>query len=52
MSTYIHTGNKKKHILVIGRGPTQELESTLTAEKRYLINFTVKKNEILFKFTL
>ena len=43
MSTYIHTGNKKKHILVIGRGPTQELESTLTAEKRYLINFTVKK---------
>ena len=31
----------KKDILVLGRGPTQELESTLIAEKIYSINFTV-----------
>ena len=33
MSTSIHTDNKKKDILVLGRGPRQGLESTLTAEK-------------------
>ena len=33
MSTSTHIDNKKKDILVLGRGPTQGLESTLTAEK-------------------
>ena len=33
--------NKKKNILVLGIGPTQGLEHTLTAEKMYSINFTV-----------
>ena len=37
--------NKKKDILVLGRGPTQGLESTLTAEKMYCINFTLTKNK-------
>ena len=32
----------KKDILVLGRGPTQGLESTLTAEKMYSIDFTEK----------
>ena len=41
MSTSIHIDNKKKDILVLVRGPTQGLESTLTAEKMYSINFTV-----------
>ena len=36
MSTSIHIDNKKKDILVLGRGPTQELESTLTAKKNVL----------------
>ena len=36
MSTSIDIDNKKKDILVIGRGPTQGLESTLTAEKNVL----------------
>ena len=36
MSTSIHIDNKKKDILVLGRGPTQGLESTLTAEKNVL----------------
>ena len=52
MSSSIHTDNKKKDILVLGRGPTQGLESTLTAEKMYSINFTIKKKEILSKLTL
>ena len=45
MSTSIHIDNKKKEILVLGRGPTQGLESTLTAEKMYSINFTVIKKK-------
>ena len=43
MSTSIHIDNKGRDILVLGKGPTQELESTLTAEKMYSINFTVTK---------
>ena len=42
MSTSIHIDNKKKDMLVLGRGPTQGLESTLTAEKMYSIDFTEK----------
>ena len=45
MSTSIHIDNKGKDILVLGRGPTQGLESTLTAEKIYSNNFTVTKKE-------
>ena len=45
MSSSIHIDNKKKDILVLGRGPTQGLESTLTAEKMYSINFTVTKKK-------
>ena len=45
MSTSIHIDNKGKDILVLGRGPTQGLESTLTVEKMYLINFTVTKKK-------
>ena len=42
MSSSIHIDNKKKDILILGRDPTQGLESTLTAEKMYSINFTEK----------
>ena len=45
MSTSTHIDNKKKDILVLGRGPTQGLESTLTAEKMYSITFTVTKKK-------
>ena len=45
MSSSIHIDNKKKDILVLGRGPTQRLESTLTAEKMYSLNFTVTKKK-------
>ena len=45
MSTSTHIDNKKNDILVLGRKPTQGLESTLTAEKMYSINFTVTKKK-------
>ena len=38
-----HIDNKKKDILPLGKGPTQRLEHTLTAEKIYSINFAVTK---------
>ena len=40
MSSFLHIDNKEKDILVLGKGPTQVLEHTLTAEKLYSINFT------------
>ena len=51
MSSSSHIDNKKKNI-VLGKGPTQGLEHTLTAEKMYSINFTVTNKKILFKFAL
>ena len=45
MSSSRHIDNKKKDILVLGRGPTQGLESTLTTEKMNSINFTVIKKK-------
>ena len=43
MSFCAHIDNKKKNIIVLGKGPTQGLEHTLTAEKMYSINCTVTK---------
>ena len=45
MSFSAHIDNKKKDILVLGIGPIQGLEHTLTAEKMYSINFTVTKKK-------
>ena len=45
MSSSAHIDNKKKDILILGIGPTQGLEHTLTAEKMYSINFTVTKKK-------
>ena len=44
MSSSAHI-DKKKDILVLGKGPTQGLENTLTAEKMYSINFNLTKNK-------
>ena len=41
MSSSLHTDNKKKDILILGKGPTQGLDyTTLTAEAEYSINFS------------
>ena len=52
MSSSAHIDNKKKDILILGKGLTQGLEHTLTAEKMYSIKFYCDKKEILFKFAL
>ena len=40
MSSSVHIENKKKGILILGKGPTQTLDDTmLTAEAQYSINF-------------
>ena len=46
MSSSTHINNKKKDILVLGKGPTQGLEHPLTAEKIYSINLTVTNKKI------
>ena len=45
MSFSAHLDNKKKDISILGKEPTLGLEHTLTAEKMYLINFTVTKEK-------
>ena len=45
MSFSAHIDNKKKDILVLRIGPTEELEHTLTAERMYSINITVTKKK-------
>ena len=45
MSSSIHIDNKKKDTLILGRGQTQGLESTLTVEKLYSIIFTEKNKK-------
>ena len=42
MSSSAHVDNKKKDILILGKGPTQGLEHTLTDERMYSINFKIK----------
>ena len=46
MSSSAHIDNKNKDKLVLGNGPTQGLEQTLTAEKMYSIDFTLTKKKI------
>ena len=41
MSSSVHIDNKKKHILILGKGPTQGLDDTaLTAKAQYSISFS------------
>ena len=39
MSSSVHTDNKNKGILILGKGPTQGLDDT-TVEAKYSVNFT------------
>ena len=43
-SSFVRVDNKEKDILILGKGPTQRLEHTLTAEKMYSIDFSVTEN--------
>ena len=42
MSLLSKIDNRRKDILILGKGPTQGLEHTLSSEKLYSINFTKK----------
>ena len=48
MSSSTKIDNRKKDILILGKGPTQRLEHTLSVEKMYSINFTEQN----YKFCL
>ena len=50
MNSSQHMDNQKKDILILGKGPTQGLEDTLTAGKLYSINYTA--NNIKFCLNL
>ena len=41
MSSSTKINNRKKDIMILNKGPTQRLKHTPSAEKMYLINFTV-----------
>ena len=45
MSSSTKIDNRKKDVLILGKGPTQGLEHTLSAEKMYSINFTVTRKK-------
>ena len=45
MSSSVPVDNKKKDISILGKGPTQGLEHTLTAERMHSINFSVKRKK-------
>ena len=49
MSFSPHIDNKGQDILVLGKGPTQGLESTLTSEKMYSINFNLTKKKFCLR---
>ena len=46
MSSSTKIGNRQKDILILGKGPTQDLEHTLSANKMYLINFTERNKKL------
>ena len=50
MSSSTKADNRKKDILILGKGPTQGLEHTLRAEKMYSMNFTEKNKKICLGF--
>ena len=57
MSSSVHIDNKKKHIFILGIGPTQGLDdTTLSAEAQYLINFSRSNRKfclsIIFRATV
>ena len=49
MSSSTKTDNRKKDTLILGKGPTQGLEYTLSAEKIYSINFRGKNKKFCLR---
>ena len=50
MSSTVHIGNKKKDILILGKGQTQRLDNTtLKAKAPYSINSSGTKRKLCLK---
>ena len=50
MSSSVHACNRKKDILIVGKGQMHGLDNiTLTAEKEFSINFTEQQKIVFFK---
>ena len=47
MSSSVYIDNKNKDTLILGEGPTQGLDDTLTAEAKYPINFTQSEQKFV-----
>ena len=46
MSSSVHTDNKKKDILILGKDPSQGLDNaTLVAEEKYATNFNEQQKK-------
>ena len=52
MSLSTKIDNRKNDMLILGKGPSQGLEHTLSAEKMYSINFTENNKTNLFGLAL
>ena len=51
MSSCVHTNNKNKDILILGKGTKQGLtNTTLTAEAEYYINFLRSERKFCLSF--
>ena len=50
MSSSAKIDNKKKDVLILGKGTTQELEHTLITEEVYSINFTKENTKFCLSF--
>ena len=46
MSSSVKIDNRKKYILILGKGPTQGLEHALSIEIKYSIEFIEKTKKI------
>ena len=51
MTSSTKIDNRKKYILILGKGPTQGLEHKLSTEKMYLL-ILARGYKILFKLAL
>ena len=49
MSSSVYIDNKNKDTLILGEGPTQGLDDTLTAEAKYPINFTQSEQKCVLR---
>ena len=52
MSSSTKIDNRKKDILILGKGPTQGLEHTMSAEKICSINFTENNKKLCLSFII